>query len=205
MPRPALTEAQKREIRQQIRKAAATLYAENGIANISARAVAEEAGVSVGTLYAYFENLSELMQSLWREPTRRLVNHMEILARDIGCPKARLNALLDAYVNFAVNQQSVFRSAFLYVRPENQSAPKKVPLQDDQFFQLFCQTLRDGQDQDLFRKGEVAQLVQIIVSAVHGSIALPVNFHRLDLDDTEQVPRQMIDTMMEWVTAVDGA
>ena len=39
MPRPALTEEQRRETRRKIRRAAAELYAENGLADISARAV----------------------------------------------------------------------------------------------------------------------------------------------------------------------
>ena len=71
MARPTLTDEQRRATRQKIRKAASELHAELGIANISARGVAERAGVSVGTLYTHFGNLTTLMQSLWRQPARK--------------------------------------------------------------------------------------------------------------------------------------
>ena len=72
MARPTHTPEQKAAIRQQIRSAASALYAQDGL-KVTARRVAEEAGVSVGTIYSYFGSLSDLMQSLWREPLRRLV------------------------------------------------------------------------------------------------------------------------------------
>ena len=76
MPRPALTEEQRRATRRRIRRAASELYAEAGLSRISARAVAERAGVSVGTLYTHFDNLTDLMRSLWRAPVARLYEEM---------------------------------------------------------------------------------------------------------------------------------
>lgn len=199
MPRPALTNEQKRAIRSDIRRAAARLYAKGGADGISARAVAQEAGVSVGTLYAYFEDLSGLMQSLWREPTRRLLTQMEQIAAEFDSPDARLHALLTAYVAFAREQSPVFRSAFLFVRPESKPPPKRIALAKDRFFQLFCTTISAGQDSGLFRDGDPNELAQIVFSAVHGSLALPVNLHRLALDTSDQIPVSMIDAMVEWL------
>ena len=76
MPRPALTEEQRRESRRRIREAASALYATSGLGDISARAIAKEAGVSVGTIYSHFGSLAELMQSLWRQPARKLVQQL---------------------------------------------------------------------------------------------------------------------------------
>ena len=73
MARPTLTKEQRAEIRSRIRKAATELYPESGLSDISARGIAKRAGVSVGTIYSYFDNLPELMQSLWIEPVRHLV------------------------------------------------------------------------------------------------------------------------------------
>ncbi len=119
MPRPALTEEQKRATSNKIRAAAAKIYRDNGVKNITVRGVAAEADVSVGTVYAYFGSLSELLQSLWREPVKDLIKQMEALATDIECPKARLEALLAAYQDFSQAKEPVFRNSFLFVRPEN--------------------------------------------------------------------------------------
>ena len=201
MARPVLTDEQRRETRRKIRDAAATLYAEKGLANISARAVAEKAGVSVGTLYSYFSNLSELLQSLWRKPARHLVQNLEQLAQEYATPVDRLRALLEAYTRFAVEERSVFRSAFLFVRPESYQAPPQVSLEDDRFFRVFQKAIADGQQDGSFRSGDTNKLTQMVISGVHGAIALPVNLHRLSLDSSQQVPKDMIEALLEWLQA----
>lgn len=199
MPRPALTDQQRRETRRRIRAAAARLHAQVGLAGISARAVAEQAGVSVGTLYGHFGSLSALMQSLWRAPAARLVDELEALADSTPEPVARLRRLLERYVSFAADNEQVFRGAFLYVRPESQAAPPQVPLDDDRFFQVFRQAIVAGQQQGALRRGDPDLLTQTVLGAVHGSLALPVNLHRLALDTSTGVPAQMIDAMLEWL------
>jgi len=199
MARPALTDEQRRVVRRKIRKAAAKLHSENGISNVSIRAVAELAEVSVGTVYSYFGSLSELMQSLWRQPARKLVEEMTRLAQEARTPATQLKAMLNAYVSFAVEQPQVFRSAFLFVRPESVEPPKQISLSDDQFFLLFRQAISTGQQQGQFRKGNPDVLAQMILSAVHGSLALPINLHRLALREGKEMAQQTIKAQLEWL------
>ncbi|MEM7217392.1 MAG: TetR/AcrR family transcriptional regulator [Pseudomonadota bacterium] len=199
MPRPALTAEQKQEIRKKIRAAASRVYEDGGPGSVSARRVATEAGVSVGTLYSHFGSLSELYQSLWRKPVRQLLAQMEQQASETECPRTRLQTLLRAYVDFSAANASVFRSAFLFVRPEKIAAPTQVALADDRFFQLYRSAISAGQDAGLFRAGDLDQLTQTVLSAVHGSLALPINLHRLALDATQNVPELMIAAMLEWL------
>ena len=200
MARPNHSNQQKEEIRNKIRAAASKLYKEGEGKKITARKVAAEAGVSIGKLYAYFDNLSEIMQSLWREPVRRLIAEMEVLNSEIDCPEERLRALLLRYVEFSEQSASVFRNSFLFVRPEGMNPPPQVALERDRFFQLFRTTLREGQRSGMFRQGELDELTQILLSAVHGSIALPINLHRLALDNSTKIPHKMIDTILDWLT-----
>lgn len=199
MPRPALTDAQRRETRRKIRAAAAALHAESGLVDLSARAVAQRAGVSVGTLYSYFGSLSELMQSLWRQPARRLVDELEQICENEPVPIRRLRSLLEAYAGFSEEQRSVFRSAFLFVRPESQDPPAQVSLDEDRFFGLFRQAIIDGQTAGSIRHGEPDRLTQTVLSAVHGAIALPINLHRLALDSSPAIHESMIEVMLEWI------
>ncbi|MEM8501208.1 MAG: TetR/AcrR family transcriptional regulator [Pseudomonadota bacterium] len=200
MPRPSHSQHQKEEIRNKIRAAAAKLYKEESGEKLTARKVAAEAGVSIGTLYAYFENLSEIMQSLWREPVRRLNADLEILASDIDCPKERLRMLMLKYVEFSQTNPSVFRNSLLFVRPEGRPPPAQVALERDRFFQIYRSTLREGQGSGVFRKGDLDETTQLLLSAIHGSIALPINLHRLALDPSSKVPKSMVEAMLEWLT-----
>ncbi len=199
MPRPALTDEQRRATRRRIREAAAELHAENGLAGISARAVAEKAGVSVGTLYSHFSNLGELMQSLWRTPARRVATKLEQLAAEVTEPVERLRAMLHIYASFAVEERAVFRGAFLFVRPESHEAPARVSLDDDRFFQALRGALVDGQEAGVFRAGHPNKLTQTVLGAVHGALALPINMHRLALDTSAEPPEHMIEVMLEWL------
>ncbi len=199
MPRPALTDEQRSVIRRNIREAAAKLYADNGVRNVSVRAVAEHAGVSVGTVYSYFGSLSELLQSLWRQPVRKLVQQMTELAQEESNPARRLDTLLRAYVRFATDQPQVFKSAFLFVRPESVAPPEQIALSDDRFFALFSQAIADGQREGLFRAGDPNALAQIVLSAVHGSLALPINLHRLALNPGISMAEQAVAAQLEWL------
>jgi AcrR family transcriptional regulator len=199
MPRPALTDEQRRAIRRNIRDAAATLYAEKGITNVSVRAVAEHAGVSVGTVYSYFGSLSELLQSLWRQPAGKLVQQMTQLIQDVSNPAEQLDALLHAYVRFAFEKPQVFRSAFLFVRPESLEPPEKVALTDDKFFSLFSQAISQGQQEGQFRHGDPNTLAQLVLGSVHGALALPINMHRLALNEGTSIAEQTIAAQLGWL------
>lgn len=199
MPRPALTDEQRKAIRRNIREAASKLYTENGTTNVSVRAVAQQAGVSVGTVYSHFGSLSELLQSLWRQPVGRLVQEMAQLAQENPDPEQRLDELLQAYVRFALKEPQVFRSAFLFVRPESIEPPEQIALADDRFFRLLRQAITDGQHDQKFRLGDPDALTQMVISAVHGALALPINLHRLALSPGEVVAKQAIAAQLEWL------
>lgn len=201
MARPALTEEQRRETRRNIRRAAARLYAENGLAEISARAIAEQAGVSVGTLYSYFDNLTELMQSLWKEPVSRLITELEVALDGTENPLRKLQLLLDAYGRFAIEHHNVYRGAFLYVRPEAHQKPTQVSLEDDRFFNLFQKAVIEGQEQGLVRAGEPAVLAQTLWGGMHGAIALPLNLDRVALAPPQEAVQQMSEALIEWISA----
>lgn len=201
MPRPALTDEQRRQTRRRIRQAAAQLYAENGITDISARAIAKSAGVSVGTLYSYFENLTELMQSLWKEPVARWLSRLEALSSDIDDPRQRLRALLESYAGFATIEHGVYRGAFLFVRPDSLEKPDKLDLEHDRFATLLRNAIREGQQQGQFRNGNPSSLAQTLWAGMHGAIALPANLDRLAFDSAEQLSSNMVELLMQWLEA----
>lgn len=203
MPRPSLTEEQRREIRHSIRSAAAELFAENGMKDISARSVAKAANVSVGTIYAHFGSLTGLMQSFWKEPVRRLLKEMTVLAEQEADPLLRLKKLSTAYIAFAIQEKSVYRGSFMFVRPESHEKPEKTNLAEDQLFSLFQNTVAECQQAGIVRSGDPNELTQLLWSGMHGAIALPINVDRLALAASDQMAPKMIDVLLEWLTVTD--
>ncbi|MGE5857997.1 MAG: TetR/AcrR family transcriptional regulator [Solirubrobacterales bacterium] len=70
------TEARRAETRERITTAARELIAEGGYLAAQVAAVAERAGVAVGTVYRHFPSKSELFAEVFREASQREVDAM---------------------------------------------------------------------------------------------------------------------------------
>jgi AcrR family transcriptional regulator len=200
MARPKASPEQRAQVRRSIQQAAADLYRREGLSAISARAVATKAGVSVGTIYSYFGDLTGLMQSLWTGRIAQLDDEFRALAAQHTDPVARIKALLRAYLEFGIGQAVLYRNALMFVRPTALDTPDKQPLSAFAFPTLIKTAIEEGQATGALISGDPDTLVQVLWSAVHGTLALPVNMDRLDLQDPSEMTGPMIESLMQMVT-----
>jgi AcrR family transcriptional regulator len=90
-------EGHRREVRDAILNAAATLVTENGLLGVTMSKVAERAGIGRATLYKYFPDVASILHA-WH--ARQITGHLEQLAeiRDRSGPAPqRLAAVLEAF------------------------------------------------------------------------------------------------------------
>lgn len=196
MPRHLATEDQRREVRQRLRAAAASVYQQHGISGVTARAVALEAGLSVGTIYAHFGDLKSLMQSLWIEPLEHFNTQFREVAARHENPLARLRSLMELYVAIARENPKLYRNAFMFVRAEPLPGPDEDLHVAAVFADLLRAALRDGQSAGLIREGSVDRQMELIWAGLHGSIALPINFDRLKFSETPALASDMIELLL---------
>ncbi len=199
MARPKATPEQRAAVRRSIQAAAADIYASEGIASISARAVATKAGVSVGTIYSYFGDLTGLMQSLWTGRVAAQEDVFRALAAQHADPAARLQALLEAYIDFGIEQDDLYRGTLMFVRPTALETPEKQPLSDFAFPTLLRETVEAGQASGQFVDGDPAMLTQMLWSGAHGALALPINLDRLALKPATEMAAPIVDGLMRVV------
>lgn len=199
MSRPRATQQQKDAVRAKIRKAAVDLYREQGLANLTARAIAVRAEVSVGTIYAHFGSLPELARSLWQGPVNRFEQALEAKAAQQPAPLPRLRIILAAYLEFARDNPELYRGAFLFVRPPNDAGPDKQPLTTSVFAKLLIDTLIDGQQTGVVVTDDAALQAQRLWAALHGSVALPINLDRFDWPAVND--NQVVDGLMRMVSS----
>ena len=69
---PKLSKEQAEVRRQQILRAMFNCLAKQGYARVTMRDIAKEAGISVGTLYLYFEDKSEIIAALQQQSDQRV-------------------------------------------------------------------------------------------------------------------------------------
>ncbi|MEM9571712.1 MAG: TetR/AcrR family transcriptional regulator [Pseudomonadota bacterium] len=201
MARPKATPEQKEQVRRSIQSAAAELYREQGLSAISARAVATKAGVSVGTIYSYFDDLTGLMQSLWTERVAEQEDVFRALASEQEIPLDRIEVLLEAYLKFGLEQAVLYRNALMFVRPATLEMPAKEALTGYAFPTLIQQAIEDGQALETIIPGDAAELTQLLWSGVHGALALPVNMDRLALKPATEMVEATVAGLLRMLRA----
>ncbi|MEO1101174.1 MAG: TetR/AcrR family transcriptional regulator [Pseudomonadota bacterium] len=201
MARPKATPEQREEVRRGIQQAAAELYRSEGIAAISARSVARKAGVSVGTIYTHFSDLTALMQSLWTGRVERQNAKFRALAQQYADPSERLKALMTAYLSFGVDNVDLYRGVFLFVRPESHETPDAEPLQSYAFPALLIEAVHEGQSSGQFVDAPPETLVQILWSGLHGCLALPINLDRVAFMPAAEMAEGTIKALVRAIAA----
>ena len=196
MPRPELTPEKKAEIRRNIRAAAAAVYSREGIAGLSVRMVAKEAGVSVGTIYSHFGSGQALMESLWSGPVERLEEQLRSIAQQVENPVQRIRDLMDAYLQFAIANPSIYHNVFLFVRPMDKPAPNRTPAEEAALPDLVAAAIEAGQQQGLIKSGDATDYAMMLWGSLHGCLALPRNFGRLEFPNPDRVSERVIDVML---------
>lgn len=200
MPRPIITPEQRQQTRQRIREAASRLVAKRQVEDVSARAVAAEAGVSVGTIYKYYENLTELAQSLWKEPVEALRQQIVADAKTVKDPVERVRVLLEHYVRFANEKHRVFKGAFLYVRPESRKKPESSDIEEEVFFGLLHTAIIEGQVSGQIRDDDPKLLAQTLWAGIHGALALPITLELYTFSPKEEITEHMVKSLMLLIT-----
>ena len=170
------------------------LHGEKGLAGVTVRAIAQRAGISTGAVYSHFSSLSELAQSLWQAPLAKANARLAEVAAAEPDPCRRIERLLGAYVDFALENPDFLRGAMLFVRPTTSDAPEPQPLESLEFFRHLLAAISDAQAEGRAREGDPRTLALGAWAAVHGALALPVNLDRLDFDSPRAVTDAAIAT-----------
>lgn len=196
MPRPEATPEQKAEVRSKLRKSAAAVYNREGQTGLSVRAIAKEAEVSVGTIYTYFGSLQGLMESLWSGPVARVGDELNAVSEQTADPVQRVRVLMQTYLKFAKENAEIYRGVFLYVRPLERPPHEREPAEQAVFPALLTAAIEDGQAQGEIRDGNAADYAMMLWGSLHGCLALPNNFGRLEFRHPDKVSEGVIDVLM---------
>ena len=208
MARPSVSPEQRAEMRQRIQNAVAAIGKRRNIApgdvrswdEVTIRDVTDEADISVGTFYKYFNNRAELRQSLWAEPVDKLKTLMSAGVAATDDPQKKVRILLEHYVQFSVDSPRVFRGAFLFVRPDGDPKPELQSLEQEMFFQSLCAAFSEGQEKGIFAAFNVTEMAQVFWAAIHGAVALPINVDRYDFGEPSSLPESMINTLLRMIS-----
>ena len=90
-------------------EAAEIVLRRDGLAGLSLRAIAREAGVSHTAPKGHFDDTMGVFSELAAIGHRRLINEMAAYSKDLPSGKLQRQAIARGYVNFAINNPDLFR------------------------------------------------------------------------------------------------
>ncbi|MFP4661190.1 MAG: TetR/AcrR family transcriptional regulator [Halanaerobiales bacterium] len=95
------------EKKESIRKAAIRIIAEEGFHNCTTDKIAEEAGVSVGTIYNYFTDKKDILAYIFKIEHKKLGKYFErVMKKDLAVPE-KIKLLTKSYFRFVFNNKQL--------------------------------------------------------------------------------------------------
>jgi AcrR family transcriptional regulator len=161
-------------LRRALLDAALALFAERGTFDFTFRELARAADVTHNAPYRHFQGKDELLQALRAEGLARLAElEHEALLTAGDDPRARVAALGEAYVRFAVGEPAVFR--LVLAHPFSEAGPEARGAES---YTLLERAIEEGRQKGAVRTDLSARELALAAwSLVHGIASLLVSGH----------------------------
>ncbi|WP_156915708.1 TetR/AcrR family transcriptional regulator [Desulfatirhabdium butyrativorans] len=182
--------------KEQILKAAAKLFSENGYAGTSIREIVEAAGITKPTLYYYFQNKEELYLDLMETAINTFHGVLQESRSENGTTEQRLNRMfLSIYDLFRKNADMV-RMINSLIWYNVASAPRFDFTAKHRIVEsAFQEILETGASQGEFSKARIPELILLLLGFLHSMQAIVVlKPQGIVLD--EQVIERVIHTIL---------
>ena len=188
---------EKEQLRRQILSAARELFVNEGYESVSMRKIASKIEYSPTTIYLYFKDKADLLDSVCKETLLDLLNTLELLKEDKSNPVETLRKSGRAYVEFGLKYPQDYKLTFV-VRPQFQ---KGLGLQEgsvgERVFNYLRTMVSECIRQKAFREVDVEITGQALWSAVHGVTLLLIDFTDFPWTEKDKLIDMVIDTMIE--------
>ena len=192
---------EKEQLRRQILSAARELFVNEGYESISMRKIANKIEYSPTTIYLYFEDKADLLDSVCKETLLDLLNTLERLKEDTSDPVEALRKSGRAYVEFGLKYPQDYKLTFV-IRPQFQ---KGLGLQQgsvgERVFNYLRAMVSECIRRKAFRRVDVETTGQALWSAVHGVTLLLIDFSDFPWIEKDKLIDMVIDTMIDGLKA----
>ena len=180
---------EKEQLRRRILSAARELFVTEGYESVSMRKIADMIEYSPTTIYLYYKDKADLLDSVCKETLLNLLNSLDLLRKDKSDPVETLRKSGKAYVEFGLKYPQDYKLTFV-VRPQFQ---KGLGLQEgsvgEKVFNYLRTMVSECIRQKKFRQVDVETTGQVLWSAVHGVTLLLIDFPDFPWDGERQIDR----------------
>ena len=183
-PADTLTRGYKKKARtrQQLLDAALRIYARAGVGGLALNTLAEEAGVSNGTVYNYFRTREEVLEAVGLELAVQLSQQILVFSEAVSSGAERLCIAVRTFMGKALDDPEWTRALITIVRyAEGMRSALATYLRAD---------LQAGRQQGDFDYANEEMAMAMVVSATMGAMNLVVE--GIEVEDADRIAAEMI-------------
>lgn len=164
--------------REHILAVAEALYLEHGPMAVSTRMIAEQVGISQPSLYAHFPTKRAITLALTARAFGVLEARMQALEvlgsshRAAGKGLAHLETAIRAYIQFAFDEPTAYRIAFMLETPDPPMQDEVTGLPGYRVYEMFAAEVEALQAAGVVRDAAPGVMAQSIWAGMHGLCAL---------------------------------
>jgi AcrR family transcriptional regulator len=150
--------------------ARAILLAE-GAAAVSMRRVAKAAGITPMAIYRHFDNRETLLRHIADTSFLDIARQWTDRART-GTVEQRVYAVLDDYIDFALDQPRLYEFIFGERREDARMYPAGFRERQSPTLNVLADLLTEAMREDIFRDDDVWDVAILLAALVHGFVQL---------------------------------
>ncbi len=191
---------EKQELRVKIQEAATELIVSEGYQNVSIRKIADRIEYAPSTIYLYFKDKEELVQSICNDLFAQLSTILQQIQDSPSPIEQKLSSCCRAYIEFGLAHPNHYVVTFCI--PERQ-----FDIADDKFndvldsglscFRLLSQSLQVAMDAGFIKPSDIELTSQIVWSQIHGLTSLLICCDRFPWRDRNDLIDGLIRNIIE--------
>jgi len=162
----------KESVRQEILEAARDLFVSEGYDSVSIRKIAERIEYAPGTIYLYFHDKAEILDTLCRQTFEKLRARLDAIRKDPGDPVEGLRRGLRTYIQFGLDHPNQYIVTFVIGKQQGEIGPGAAAEAGLACFDCLRSIVRQGIEGGFINGGGVEETAQAIWAAIHGVTAL---------------------------------
>jgi len=174
--------------RTQIISAAKEMFTEQGVTNVTMRALGRRCGITQASIYQHFTDKDAILAAICDNYFIEMLDQFRLAAASAGDPLSRLQAVMRAYMDFALAHPQEYQLTFMNPLrhthpPVPDGADPPAGQMSFNFLQgMVAELMASGQ----LRPGKAEAVAEAIWACGHGLVALLITqkqFIHSNLDD----------------------
>src|SRR5215470_8508251 len=191
----------KESVRQEVLDAARDLFVSEGYDSVSIRKIAERIEYAPGTIYLYFHDKAEILDTLCRQTFEKLRARLDAIQKDPGDPVDALRRGLRTYIQFGLDNPNQYIVTFVLAKQSPSQHKPDAASPAMSCFDCLRGTVRKCIEGGYVNGGDVEDTAQAIWTAIHGVTALLVSKCEFPFVEHTRLIERLIDILIEGVRA----